>query len=110
MLTKALGARFGAGGSTEAGLAVVRADLAAFGVHPRLVDGSGLSRDDRTTAREVVRLLQRMDAQDTATTWSASLPVAGVSGTVRKRMRGVAAARRCAAKTGTLVGVSALSG
>lgn len=110
MLTKALGARFGAGGSTEAGLAVVRADLAAFGVHPRLVDGSGLSRDDRTTAREVVRLLQRMDAQETATTWSASLPVAGVSGTVRKRMRGVAAARRCAAKTGTLVGVSALSG
>jgi serine-type D-Ala-D-Ala carboxypeptidase/endopeptidase (penicillin-binding protein 4) len=110
MLTKALGARFGAGGSTTAGLDVVRSDLAAFGVHPRLADGSGLSRSDRTTAREVVRLLDRMDGQDVSDTWMASLPVAGVSGTIRKRMRGTAAAGACRAKTGTLIGVSALSG
>jgi len=110
MLAKALGARFGAGGSTAAGLAVARAQLAAFGVHPRMVDGSGLSRADRTTARQVVRLLQRMNGQDTAPTWRASLPVAGRSGTLRKRMRATAAAGRCAAKTGTLIGVSALSG
>jgi D-alanyl-D-alanine carboxypeptidase/D-alanyl-D-alanine-endopeptidase (penicillin-binding protein 4) len=110
MLTKALGAHFGAGGTTAAGLAVARAQLAAFGVHPRLVDGSGLSRADRTTARQVVRLLERMDGQDTAATWGASLPVAGRSGTLRRRMRATAAAGRCAAKTGTLIGVSALSG
>jgi D-alanyl-D-alanine carboxypeptidase/D-alanyl-D-alanine-endopeptidase (penicillin-binding protein 4) len=110
MLAKALGARFGANGSTAAGLAVARADLAAFGIHPRLVDGSGLSRADRTTARQLVRLLQRMDAQDSAATWTASLPVAGRSGTLRFRMRRTAAAGRCQAKTGTLIGVSALSG
>jgi D-alanyl-D-alanine carboxypeptidase/D-alanyl-D-alanine-endopeptidase (penicillin-binding protein 4) len=110
MLAKALGARFGSGGTTSAGLAVARSQLAAFGVHPRLVDGSGLSRADRTTARQVVRLLERMDGQDTAATWHASLPVAGRSGTLRSRMRGTAAAGRCAAKTGTLIGVSALSG
>jgi D-alanyl-D-alanine carboxypeptidase/D-alanyl-D-alanine-endopeptidase (penicillin-binding protein 4) len=110
MLVKALGARFGANGSTAAGLAVVRAQLATFGVHPRLADGSGLSRVDHTTARQVVRLLERMDSQDVAATWEASLPVAGRSGTLRARMRGTAAAGRCAAKTGTLIGVSALSG
>jgi D-alanyl-D-alanine carboxypeptidase/D-alanyl-D-alanine-endopeptidase (penicillin-binding protein 4) len=110
MLVKALGAHYGAAGSTAAGLAVVRKDLAAFGIHPRMVDGSGLSRADRTTARQVVRLLERMDGQDTAATWHASLPVAGRTGTLRKRMRGTAAAGRCAAKTGTLIGVSALSG
>jgi D-alanyl-D-alanine carboxypeptidase/D-alanyl-D-alanine-endopeptidase (penicillin-binding protein 4) len=110
MLAKALGARFGSGGTTAAGLAVARAQLASFGVHPKLVDGSGLSRSDRTTARQLVRLLERMDAQDSAATWNASLPVAGQSGTLRKRMRGTAAAGRCRGKTGTLIGVSALSG
>jgi D-alanyl-D-alanine carboxypeptidase/D-alanyl-D-alanine-endopeptidase (penicillin-binding protein 4) len=110
MLIKALGARFGSGGSTAAGLAVARAQLASFGIHPKMVDGSGLSRGDQTTTREVVRLLERMDAQDAAVTWQASLPVAGRSGTLRNRMRGTAAAGRCAAKTGTLIGVSALSG
>jgi serine-type D-Ala-D-Ala carboxypeptidase/endopeptidase (penicillin-binding protein 4) len=110
MLAKALGAHYGAGGTTANGLAVVRQDMAAFGVHPRMVDGSGLSRADRTTAQQVVRLLQRMDGQDTAATWHASLPVAGRTGTLRKRMRTTAAAGRCAAKTGTLIGVSSLSG
>jgi D-alanyl-D-alanine carboxypeptidase/D-alanyl-D-alanine-endopeptidase (penicillin-binding protein 4) len=110
MLAKALGATFGARGSTSAGLSIVRAQMATFGVHPRLVDGSGLSRADRTTAQQLVRLLQRMDGQDTAATWRASLPVAGQTGTLRHRMRGTAAAGRCAAKTGTLIGVSALSG
>jgi serine-type D-Ala-D-Ala carboxypeptidase/endopeptidase (penicillin-binding protein 4) len=110
MLVKALGARFGSGGTTTAGLAVTRAQLATFGVHPKLADGSGLSRVNSTTARQVVRLLERMDGQDNAATWAASLPVAGRSGTLRHRMRGTAAAGRCAAKTGTLIGVSALSG
>jgi serine-type D-Ala-D-Ala carboxypeptidase/endopeptidase (penicillin-binding protein 4) len=110
MLVKALGAHFGANGSTDAGLAVVRSALDDFDVRPRLADGSGLSRADQTTARELVRLLVRMDALETATTWRASLPVAGRTGTLRKRMRTTAAAGRCAAKTGTLIGVSALSG
>lgn len=110
MLTKALGATYGARGSTSSGLSVVRAQMAAFGVHPRLADGSGLSRADRTTAQQLVRLLQRMDGQDAAATWRASLPIAGRTGTLRHRMRGTAAAGRCAAKTGTLIGVSALSG
>ncbi|HET6510051.1 MAG TPA: D-alanyl-D-alanine carboxypeptidase/D-alanyl-D-alanine-endopeptidase [Baekduia sp.] len=110
MLTKALGATYGASGSTTAGLSVIRAQMATLGVHPKMIDGSGLSHSNRTTAQQLVRLLQRMDGQDSAATWRASLPIAGRTGTLRSRMRGTAAAGRCAAKTGTLIGVSALSG
>src|SRR5204862_686181 len=109
-LLKDLGARCGAGGTTTAGAAVVRAQLATFGVHPRIADGSGLARANRTTPRQVARLLERMDGQPIADTFKASLPVAGRTGTLRTRMRGTAAAGRCTAKTGTINFVSALAG
>jgi serine-type D-Ala-D-Ala carboxypeptidase/endopeptidase (penicillin-binding protein 4) len=110
MLVKELGAQFAGAGTTAAGTGVVRAQLASFGVHPRLVDGSGLSRADRTTPREVVRLLETMHHQEVAGTFEGSLAVAGRTGTIRKRMRGTAAQDRCRAKTGTLIGVSSLAG
>jgi D-alanyl-D-alanine carboxypeptidase/D-alanyl-D-alanine-endopeptidase (penicillin-binding protein 4) len=109
-LLKALGARVGAQGSTEAGAAVVREQLASFGVHPRIADGSGLARANRTTPRQVVRLLDRMEGQEVADTFKASLAVPARTGTLRRRMRGTAAAGRCEAKTGTLNAVSALAG
>jgi D-alanyl-D-alanine carboxypeptidase/D-alanyl-D-alanine-endopeptidase (penicillin-binding protein 4) len=110
MLLKDLGAHFGGGGTTTAGAAVVRAQLATFGVHPRYVDGSGLSRADRTTPRQVVRLLERMQGSEFAPQFAGSLPVVGRTGTMRKRMRGTVAQDRCQTKTGTLRAVSALAG
>jgi len=110
MLLKDLGAHFGAGGTTTSGAAVVRAQLATFGVHPRIVDGSGLSRADRTTPRQVVRLLERMQGSAFAPEFGASLPVVGRTGTMRRRMRGTVAQDRCQTKTGTLHAVSALAG
>jgi D-alanyl-D-alanine carboxypeptidase/D-alanyl-D-alanine-endopeptidase (penicillin-binding protein 4) len=110
MLLKDLGAHYGAGGTTTAGAAVVRAQLATFGVHPRIVDGSGLSRADRTTPRQVVRLLERMQGSAFAPQFAASLPVVGRTGTMRRRMRGTVAQDRCQTKTGTLRAVSALAG
>ena len=110
MLLKKLGASFGGAGTTQAGVGVVRSQLATFGVHPRIVDGSGLSRADRTTPRQVVRLLERMSGTEVATTFQASLPVVGRTGTMRRRMRGTAAQDHCQTKTGTLAAVSALAG
>lgn len=110
-LVKAVGMRFGAGGTTKAGLDVMRAQLRTLGVRPKMVDGSGLSRVDRATPRQIVRLLTRMATQpEVRQAWTASLAVVGRSGTLQKRMRGTAAQDACHAKTGTLIGVSALSG
>ena len=54
MLLKGLGASFGGAGTTAAGAAVVRSELATLDVHPQLNDGSGLSRSDLTSPRQVV--------------------------------------------------------
>ena len=110
MLLKDLGAEFADAGTTAAGAGVVRIQLAALGVTPQVVDGSGLSRADRTTPRQVVRLLGAMHGQDVAGAFEGSLAVAGRTGTIRRRMRGTAAQDRCKGKTGTLIGVSALAG
>ncbi len=111
MLLKQLGARYRDLGTEAAGADVVRDTLDDFGLRPgRIADGSGLSRVNRSTPRQVVALLQRMDKPDVATTFRASLAVAGLTGTVKSRMRGTAAAGRCQVKTGTLRLVSALAG
>jgi serine-type D-Ala-D-Ala carboxypeptidase/endopeptidase (penicillin-binding protein 4) len=110
MLLKDLGAAFGGAGTTAAGAAVVRAQMAVFGMRPVVVDGSGLSRVDHTSPRHVVDLLARMHAQDVTGAFEGSLAIAGRTGTLIRRMRGTAAQDRCHAKTGTLIGVSALAG
>jgi D-alanyl-D-alanine carboxypeptidase/D-alanyl-D-alanine-endopeptidase (penicillin-binding protein 4) len=109
-LLKALGADHGSGGSTAAGAAVARSVAAQFGAAPRMVDGSGLSRGNRTTPRDVVELLAGIAAAEEGRYLRRSLAVAGRSGTLAKRMRATAARGRCRAKTGTLNGVSALAG
>lgn len=106
-LIKALGARFGTSGSTSAGARVVRQELAALGVWAQVIDGSGLSRRDRTSPREVVTLLEAMHGD---ASFTSSLAVAGRTGTLTHRMRSSGAQDRCIAKTGTLHDVSALAG
>jgi D-alanyl-D-alanine carboxypeptidase/D-alanyl-D-alanine-endopeptidase (penicillin-binding protein 4) len=108
MLLKGLGARFAGAGSSAAGAAVVRSELAtAFGVHPRLEDGSGLSRIDVTSPRQVVTVLGRMSG---SAAFVHSLAIAGSTGTLASRMIGTIAAGRCRGKTGTLSDVSNLVG
>jgi len=110
-LIKTLGARFGAGGTTAAGAAVVRANAARLGIRTTVVDGSGLSRSNRTAPKAVTALLTAMDENDElAAPFELSLPVAGRTGTLYDRMRGSAARDHCRAKTGTLSNVSALAG
>jgi D-alanyl-D-alanine carboxypeptidase/D-alanyl-D-alanine-endopeptidase (penicillin-binding protein 4) len=107
MLLKDVGASFGTGGSTRAGLSVVRRTIARFGIRPRIADGSGLSRANGTSPRQVVALLHALRADPA---FRAALPVAGRSGTLAERMRRTSAMDRCQAKTGTLSNVSALAG
>ena len=109
-LVKGLGARFGGGGSTAAGADIVEQTIAGDGAQPTVVDGSGLSRSDQTSAHDVVRVLDGVRDDAAGAAFRASLPVAGRTGTLRTRMRGTAAAGRCQAKTGTLSNVSALAG
>jgi D-alanyl-D-alanine carboxypeptidase/D-alanyl-D-alanine-endopeptidase (penicillin-binding protein 4) len=109
-LLKALGAEFGLKGSTAAGATVVRATVQKLGARPRLLDGSGLSRRDRTSPRDVVNLIAAMDRSELAPQFESSLPIAGRTGTLSRRMRSTAARGRCHAKTGTLSDVSALAG
>ena len=110
MLLRELGARYRDAGTRAAGADVVRDTLDDFGVRPKIVDGSGLSRSNRATPRQVVRLLERMRNQDIARSFRESLAVTGATGTVKARMRRTAAAGRCDVKTGTLRLVSALAG
>jgi D-alanyl-D-alanine carboxypeptidase/D-alanyl-D-alanine-endopeptidase (penicillin-binding protein 4) len=107
-LVKDLGARFGSGGTTSAGAAVVQAQMASsFNIHPRLNDGSGLSRSDLTTPFQVVTLLRNMASNPQFT---ASLAVAGETGTLEHEMRHTYAQGRCRGKTGTLDDVSNVVG
>lgn len=110
LLTKELGRRFGGAATTAAGVAVTRADLVADGLpvaQLSAVDGSGLDRSDRATCPLIDEVLTR--AGDPGALASA-LPVAGRTGTLRRRMQATPAAGRVLAKTGTLDDVSALSG
>jgi serine-type D-Ala-D-Ala carboxypeptidase/endopeptidase (penicillin-binding protein 4) len=111
-LLKALHAASGATAATTAGgAAAVRRELAAIGVTARVADGSGLSRANRIAPHEVVDLVEAM-AEDPrlGRPFVASLALAGRSGTLKRRMRGTAAAGRCRAKTGTIRAVSTLAG
>lgn len=108
MLLKGLGARFGAGGSSAAGAGVVIALLGRrFGIHPRLVDGSGLSYADATSPAQVVTALAKLRRNHAF--WN-SLAVGGQSGTLADEMRGTPAQGRCRGKTGTLSSVANLVG
>lgn len=96
----------------------VRARLLALGLpalQDGLVDGSGLSRRDRLTPNLLVRVLSvaTSGAHPALHAMLAGLPVAGFTGTLGGRYRGPgsrAAAGQVRAKTGSLSGVSTLSG
>jgi D-alanyl-D-alanine carboxypeptidase/D-alanyl-D-alanine-endopeptidase (penicillin-binding protein 4) len=114
MLLKAIGYTVLGRGTTAAGADVTRRDLAAAGVPlagVRIVDGSGLSRLDRVTARELTTLLVKIwDDPALRRVVLAALPVAGESGTLSYRLTDTPDHKLVRAKTGTTDIASALSG
>jgi D-alanyl-D-alanine carboxypeptidase/D-alanyl-D-alanine-endopeptidase (penicillin-binding protein 4) len=103
----------GGTGSTDDGVAAVSSMMERAGV-PRtawdISDGSGMSTYNRLAPRAVVTLLRWIARQQWGGQWRASLPIAGVDGTLSSRFRGTGLERRLFAKTGGLNATSALSG
>lgn len=97
----------------EAGLEVVRTFLRQAGIGDSdvaLNDGSGLSRNDLISANTTVLLLTFMTKHKYFEQFREALPIAGVDGTLRTRMRGTPAEGNVRAKTGSLSSVASLSG
>src|SRR5262249_40792369 len=97
----------------DAGLEAVRSFLRQAGVDGHelvLNDGSGLSRNDMITANASVQLLTFMSRHRYAAIFRDALPIAGVDGTLKNRMKGTPAEGNLRAKTGTLSSVASLSG
>jgi D-alanyl-D-alanine carboxypeptidase/D-alanyl-D-alanine-endopeptidase (penicillin-binding protein 4) len=110
-IVKDLGALYGGAGTTVAGAAVVaKAIDSIFGFIPQIVDGSGLSRSDRTSPYQIVDLLAGLAGTPTGQVLREHLAIAGHTGTLEKRMRHTGASGRCQGKTGTLTGASNLVG
>jgi len=99
--------------SEAAGLEIVKAFLKDSGILPEtlvLTDGSGLSRNDMITAEATVQLLTYMSRHPQFEVFKAALPIAGVDGTLRNRMKGTVAENNLRAKTGSLSSAASLSG
>jgi serine-type D-Ala-D-Ala carboxypeptidase/endopeptidase (penicillin-binding protein 4) len=117
-LAKAIGQKTAGQGTWAAGTAAILADAARNGVDTstlQLFDGSGLGRADYLTTDQTTTLLLALRGKPWFATWYDALPVAGnpvqlVGGTLRNRMKGTAAADNLHGKTGSMTGVSALSG
>ena len=99
--------------SESLGLDVVRSFLKTVGLRPEslvLDDGSGLSRSDMITAESTVQILQFMDKHRYGAVFRDALPIAGVDGTLRTRMKGTPAENNLRAKTGSLSSAASLGG
>jgi D-alanyl-D-alanine carboxypeptidase/D-alanyl-D-alanine-endopeptidase (penicillin-binding protein 4) len=114
LLLKLLALTAGERGTTAGGARVVVQSLKEAGIPTagvRIVDGSGLSQEDRLTAAALVGILQAF-AEEPAlqAVLLHALPVAGVSGTLKYRMRSPPLLGHVHAKTGTTSLASSLSG
>ncbi len=111
MLVKDLALQANGKGTTRAGARLAAAFAKRLGGGPAgLADGSGLSRANRAAPYRVAKLLLAMRKRDEFVAFNRSLSIAGRDGTLRPRMRRGAARGRCRGKTGTISGVTTVSG
>jgi D-alanyl-D-alanine carboxypeptidase/D-alanyl-D-alanine-endopeptidase (penicillin-binding protein 4) len=113
LLLRLLGKLYGTDGSFEEGARVVRQFMVNAGVADAdfyLVDGCGLSNDDKITPRAFTRLLAYASKQMWGKEWRETLPEAGTDGTLDHRFANSPVKGQMWAKTGTLGGVNTLSG
>ena len=110
MLLKLLGARFGGAGTTAAGTAVSEEFAQSMGSEIHQIDGSGLTHGNEASPHAVVNLLMGVRSSEIGEDFIEDLSLAGHEGTTAGRMKGTPAYGNCRLKTGTLTGVSNLSG
>jgi D-alanyl-D-alanine carboxypeptidase/D-alanyl-D-alanine-endopeptidase (penicillin-binding protein 4) len=110
---KLLGAEVCGRGDWDSGIEAVRDVLERFQIEPsyRMADGSGMSRNNRFTARQITTLLAEMFGHRYSAEFVRSLPYSGETGlSWEKRLADAPFRGNVFAKTGRLNGVSALSG
>ncbi len=113
MLLRHIGVTDSDTGSVEAGRRAVQATLTGWGVTESsyiYVDGSGLSRYNYLSPDAIMRVLRVMYRHDEFEAFYEALPIAGVDGTLRSRMKGTRAEDNVRAKTGYISNARALSG
>ncbi len=114
LLLKTMGLEKTGVGSADSGRRAMERQLATWGVAAErdvvIRDGSGLSRHDYVTPRALVRVLDAMRRDPSFRVFYDALPIAGVDGTIRSRMKGTPAEGNVHAKTGTLDKARSLSG
>ncbi len=99
--------------SEDLGLAELNSFLSQVGIQKGetlFEEGSGLSRNNLTTPNATVTLLRFMSRHACAQPYLDALPIAGVDGTLKSRMKGTPAAGNVRAKTGTLRWANSISG
>ncbi len=114
MLAKNLSAQVQPPGNLERGMVIIREYMRSLGLSAleyTLVNPSGLTRDNKLSAQALVRVLQDMGGNfQYAPEFLTSLPIAGVDGTLRRRLRNTPAERFVRAKTGYVDNVLTLAG
>ncbi|NCN41378.1 D-alanyl-D-alanine carboxypeptidase/D-alanyl-D-alanine-endopeptidase [bacterium] len=115
MITKNLAAKFRKQpGTMSDGVSVIIDAINELGVASkdfRLINPSGLSRENKFKAKDMNHILsEAYGAFSYSSEFLSSLPLAGVDGTLKSRMKGSAATGRVRAKTGMLTGVAGLAG
>ncbi|HHT9141210.1 MAG TPA: D-alanyl-D-alanine carboxypeptidase/D-alanyl-D-alanine endopeptidase [Candidatus Tripitaka californicus] len=113
-ILKTVGAEARGEGSRPAGLEVIKELMFKLGYEPReyqVEDGSGLCRENRFSPEMITDLLAFMYQHKESETFVSSLPVSGgITGSLRKRLKGPSCTGRVKAKTGYISKVCALSG
>ena len=112
-LLRTIGLERGRMGTADSGRKIVEQQLATWGAPPStyvIRDGSGLSRYDYLAPEAIVHVLDAMRHSPNFQLFYDALPIAGVDGTIKTRMRGTPAENNVHAKTGSVANARSLSG
>jgi len=112
MITRELGLKVKNEGTTAAGVAAISDELKSLGVDVSQLsffDGSGLGRSNRASCQSLVKVINTGERSGFSALWS-GLPIAGETGTLTNQLKDTPLAGHLKAKTGSLAGVTGLTG